>query len=175
MSTIIDLTGQRFGRLVVVELAGRDRFSRTTWRCRCDCGVHKILRSNSLRTGHIVSCGCLHDEKAAINCIVRQTTHGHANKKKRTRTYYTWGAMVARCCNANDKDYADYGGRGITICPAWRTSFATFLADMGERPPRTTIDRIDVNGNYEPGNCRWATATVQANNTRRALLNAAGP
>lgn len=154
MSTreIADLSGRRFSRLVVLGSAERvGRYNR--WQCRCDCGRQTIVRTASLNNGSTQSCGCL---KGRSN-----RTHGRCH----TREYAAWLNMRQRCTNSNRPDWMHYGERGITICPAW-DSFEQFYADMGNAPLGHSLDRIDVNGNYEPGNCRWATHTEQMRNTR---------
>lgn len=154
MAKITDLVGQRFERLTVVSLAEM-RNGRPRWACRCDCGAEVVVAGNHLKSGATRSCGCLQRELAAQ----RATTHG----KSRTRTYRIWDLMHSRCTNPKNLRFKQYGGRGITVCESWRT-FEGFLADMGECPDGCSIDRIDPNGNYEPGNCRWATEAVQQNN-----------
>jgi hypothetical protein len=150
---LIDLTGQRFGRWVVIAYAGGSK-----WLCVCDCGTVVVVWGHALRTGDSKSCGCLRDELISA----RSKTHGMTQ----SREFQTWASMLQRCANPNHPGYAYYGGRGISVCEEWRCSFLAFFADMGERPPGCTLDRIDVNGNYEPGNCRWATAFVQTHNRR---------
>jgi len=153
---IIDLTGKRFGRLVVLALhPERSRM----WVCRCDCGGERIVRGSDLIRGMSKSCNCLRKEMFAK----RSTKHGLC----RSRAYQSWKGMKARCFNPRDRAYPDYGGRGITVCERWLI-FENFYADMGEPPPGLTLDRINNDGNYEPGNCRWATASEQASNRRRS-------
>ena len=149
-----DLTGRRFGHLVVVEAAVA-RNGRAGWRCMCDCGRAAVCMTNSLNSGHTSSCG---------RCIkTRACPHGMCN----SRTYRIWQGMKARCLNSDNRAYPQYGGAGITVCERWLKSFQSFISDMGECPPDHSIDRFpDQRGNYEPGNCRWATRIQQQRNTK---------
>lgn len=167
-----DLTGQRFGRWTVIKYHGKDIRGRTTWACICDCGEHSVVRRDLLTRGLSKSCGCLSRELKAKRLL----KHGYCVNKQNNGnpTYVSWKSMKQRCYNTNADQYPDYGGRGIRVCDRWRYSFENFLADMGERPLGTTIDRINNNGDYEPGNCRWVNLSIQnknkrKDNTRRAV------
>ena len=164
MGKCIDMTGQKFGRLTVI---GRTenyitpkgtKFSQ--WICKCECGNTCTAKVSDLKYGKTKSCGCLHNELARQ----RRTKHSLSG----TKLYMIWKAMKQRCSNSNNKDYPNYGGRGIKVCDEWQNSFESFYtwAKNNGYSEELSIDRIDVNGNYEPNNCRWVSAKVQSNNTR---------
>lgn len=155
---LIDRVGQVYGRLTVMAFVERLRTPAgapyRTWRCRCICGTETVVRGGNLGNGHTLSCGC---HKLTVNI-----THGRTD----TAEYSVWEGMIQRCHNPKDTKWPLYGARGVKVCERWR-SFENFLADMGERPPETSIDRYpDNDGNYEPGNCRWATIWEQNRNLR---------
>jgi hypothetical protein len=150
--------GQRFGRLVVVELSeARTNSGSRKYLCVCDCGIEKLFSAADLRRGDSKSCGCLKRERQ----VEGSRTHGSS----RTPTYVTWTAMRRRCYNPNYGGFQYYGGRGIKVCERWQ-NFENFLQDMGERPVGMTIDRKNVNGHYDPANCHWATPIEQSRNRR---------
>lgn len=153
--------GDRLGRLVMIERIKNEK-GRIVWVSKCDCGVTKSIRQNHLLSGMTTSCGCVSRDRTSQ----RSRKHGHTVGRLQSKTYRTWCGMLRRCRNKNVIGYENYGGRGISVCERWLT-FENFLADMGEPPSsKHSIDRIDHDGNYEPTNCRWATAVEQNNNTR---------
>lgn len=157
MGKLIDLTGVRFGRLMVIEKAVLEKPGQAKWVCKCDCGKIISVRSQDLRNTRTQSCGCLRNELIS------------KHKLSRTNEYHIWIGIKARCNQPNSKGYHNYGGRGIKLCERWER-FENFLEDMGPRPsPSHSIDRINVNGNYEPSNCRWATTLEQARNKRKEI------
>ncbi len=183
-----DLTGERFGRLVVLGPERVGPYGGATWHCRCDCGTPRTAAGHALESGKVKSCGCLHrDTAAALGAVngaahgrrmtgrttpaltlaaERRTLHGQAKRGKATPLYLAWQSMLGRCENPGRHNYARYGGRGIRVCERWRASFEAFEADVGPHPGEGySLDRFpDNNGHYEPGNVRWATRTEQQRN-----------
>lgn len=164
MGKFIDLTGKRFGRLFVIERGENDKQKKPMWKCQCDCGEYVTVRGAALSQGHTVSCGCY--------CREKHTTHGGFG----TRLYKIWQSMNDRCCCETHPAYADYGNRGIRVCEEW-LDFAKFREwalengyDKTAPKWKCTLDRKDVNGNYEPSNCRWVDMKVQGRNKRNNRL-----
>jgi len=157
---VVDMLGERVGRLTVLEQSGKDRHGNIHWRCSCDCGAETRVSGAHLRAGRTKSCGCLHREWAVKRC----TTHGMSEYPE----YPIWRAMLQRCSNPKNAEYKNYGARGISVDPVWR-SFEVFMADMGHRPSAAhEIDRRNTNGNYESDNCRWVTRAENCRNFRHA-------
>lgn len=164
---MLDLVGQRFGRLLVVEYFGSKNNQRL-WRCVCDCGNEKIVQTSYLTSGDTRSCGCLHKEIVST----RMTKHGYSKGYKRERLFGVWCSLKTRVLNPNATNYQYYGGRGIKICDEWMdyAKFRAWAMDNGYDPDapygQCTLDRIDTDGDYCPENCRWVSMDVQANNMR---------
>ena len=146
-----ELIGQRFGKLIVLSRSRNPKKRNYIYHCQCDCGSKHDERSDRLKSGAATSCP---------HCS--RITHGMTD----TPTFRIWGGMISRCHNKKAANYRNYGARGIKVCDRWRYSFENFLNDMGERPPNLQIDRINNDGNYEPGNCRWVTNKINCANRR---------
>jgi len=167
LGKVKEIGGQRFGRVVALNRVGFGP-GRARWNCRCDCGTEFITTGVDLRSGNTKSCGCYKRERLGAS----STTHG-ATRDGMSGAYRSWLSMKSRCLRKGNNRFRHYGARGIAVCDRW-LSFENFLADMGERPDGYSLDRMDLNGHYEPDNCRWATRQQQMSNqrqTKRVVLN----
>lgn len=165
MARYQDLTGLRFGRLVATNYSGSNKHGQPRWTCVCDCGSEKVVLANSLRNGLTVSCGCRRQETLNAG----RERHGASAHS----AYKTWKAMMARCFDESDKDFPNYGGRGISVCTRWH-DLTAFIADVGEKPRGHSLERIDNSKGYSPENCRWATPLEQGANKRNNRMVVVG-
>jgi hypothetical protein len=165
LARVIPLIGKTFGHLTVLRVFSNGE--KIICECRCDCGNLREADAYNLRRGQSTSCGCVKNLRISQSLM----RHGHASHGKPTTEYAIWSAMIQRCTNPNNNRYARYGQRGIKVCDRWKNSFENFLSDVGPRPSaRHSIDRINNDGNYEPGNVRWATAVEQARHRTSSLI-----
>lgn len=149
-------------RLSLIRYSHTNKHSKKVYLFKCVCGNEKLALLSEVKSGHVKSCGCLVKDTV--------TKHGMAN----TREYQTWADMKGRCFNTNHNQYKDWGGRGITVCERWKDSFINFYNDMGNKPHKMSLERINNDGNYEPSNCKWATQSEQNKNQRRSYKPGGG-
>lgn len=161
-----DITSKRFGSLVAVAINGKSKNGKNVWKCICDCGATTYVPVGDLSSGNSKSCGC--KTKDALRNYVQEKKK-NAVKSPHLKAANIWKKMISRCYDQLNKDFPNYGGRGISVCDQWM-DFKSFFNDMGDPPDGMSIDRIDNNGNYEPSNCRWATSTEQARNKRNNVI-----
>ena len=173
MGKVVDLVGEKFGLLTVVSRAENNKWNKARWNCVCECGNTTTVLSNYLRLGETKSCGC----STKLFVSESNTKHGHAKRHQKERLFNVWITMRSRCNNKHDHTYKYYGGRGIKVCQEW-SDYQVFRSwalangyDDGAPRGQCTIDRIDVNGNYEPSNCRWVDMVEQRKNQRKEIKN----
>lgn len=174
VTTRLDLTDRQFGSWTVIKRVANSPGGNTMWLCLCECGTRKAVGSGNLVSGASTSCGCVRDALTAARNRRTKVTHGQrvrgpegGDHRKKSPEYQAWVGMKTRCFNKNQPSWSGYGGRGITVAPEWVESFEDFYDYIGPRPgPRYSVDRIDNDGNYEPGNVRWATWSEQQLNRR---------
>lgn len=165
MSKGLELLGMKFNRLTVIDQVRLENQQQRHWLCRCDCGTEKVVGAKELTKGSIKSCGCYNTEVRSILTTKRNTTHGQA----KTPLYNLWRGIRNRCELKTHKRYADYGGRGISVCDRWH-DFLKFKEDMGEKPKGLSLERIDNDGDYTPENCKWGTVLEQNHNKRNNVM-----
>ena len=166
MSQLKDLTGQKFNRLTVISREPNDKRGQAMWLCQCECGNYVVVKGSNIRNNHTQSCGCLQKEKT----IEASTKHG----KARSKPHIVWKGMIQRCFNPKHTGFENWGGRGVTVCDEWKNDFQVFYDYVSQLPhfgeKGYSLDRINNDGNYEPGNVRWATPKEQANNRRKKAV-----
>jgi predicted nucleic acid-binding Zn ribbon protein len=170
---IKNILGNKYGRLTVIEFDRLVKYKGVFWKCKCDCGTVKIIRSGDLISGNTTSCGCYLKEIIGKSTITHGQTCGKSHNEY-PKAYKVWKSMINRCYTKSSNAYSNYGGRGITVCDRWKNSFTNFYEDMGDPPEGHSIERIDVNGNYCPENCKWIPNKDQHKNKRttvKVLLN----